>query len=136
MTIEIVEGRYFAATWFLGPGRVGEECADIHGALWRDPGGPWTIQFRIRYYADARTGSSSEDRKVWHRGVCTDRDASEEDVIGTTSETFAQMAEIINAPRSSICTVLLQTDRADKVIALIAKQPWAHPGLNASGGDA
>src|SRR6516164_1028976 len=69
--IVVQDGRYFAAQWFASG-----DGWDLLVALWRDPGGPWVAQGRIRRHVDDLV-HDSDDEKVWFSAQVRDLDADE-----------------------------------------------------------
>lgn len=118
--IEVYDGRYFHATYFFGC-----EGWNVHGAVYRDEGGPWTLKYRFRYDNGEVRWYSAKARLPEH-----------------TPEMFgAIMREMVNDVPPEIITdpfveVSLGTDRAEKVLQIVLAQPWCKPMTNAMGGSA
>jgi hypothetical protein len=140
MSIEIKDGRYFAAMWFVGPGRTPDgRTVDVHGALWRDPGQHWVLQYRFRYYADDRVDASSEDDKSWYRGeLARAAERPEVDLVAEITRAFESMGVMLGCT-SPVSVVLLQTASASAVASALASQSWTYmhfEGMTGPGGEA
>jgi hypothetical protein len=128
MTIEFINGRYFAAIWFVGPGATPDgRTVDLHGALWRDEGGPWTLQYRFRYYADDRI-AGSDDEKAWYRAVLDEASKveTERSVVDKITRAFGDMAKMIGCRVADLDTVLTSSDDMQVVTGMLMKRPWTH----------
>lgn len=141
MTIEIQDGRYFAAIWFVGPGVTPDgRRVDLHGALWRDPESHWVLQYRFRYIRDARVDASSEDEKSWYRGDLKSVDAArEEEIVARITRAFEQMAATMGRKPEEVATVLVRSAVSADVMSALASQSWGHmrfEGMTGDGGDA
>jgi hypothetical protein len=117
--IMIKDGRYFSAMWFIaGAG------SDWLAALWRDPGGPWHVVWRFRYYVDDRAHDSADERS-W----------SEYELPGTTpeaglSEAIARTADdLLRAgDGAAVHEIVLRTDKPDVIAAALQREHFMHLG--------
>ena len=129
MTIEIRDGRYFAAMWFIaGDGH------DWHAALYHDaaPEAPWELVFRFRYYDDNEI-HDSQDHKSWYKSIAP-RTRTEEQVVADVERL---VADLMTSGRydERFPTVVIQSDRPEAVADKLSRQPWAH-GKGLGKGDA
>lgn len=132
MTIKFVDGRYFVAQVFV-PG----EGMDFLGALYRDEGEDWTIQYRFRYYADGDgTPDDGRDEKRWYTGRIP-RSKSEEEVSGLLDQLAEELASSgFLAPGEKIHRVELRTSRAKDVVDKLLAEPYTHVCSTSPGGRA
>ena len=117
MTIEIKEGRYFAKMWFLEGGDK-----DWMAAVYRDPGGPFILQYRFRYYRSEDPWDEG-DRKSWYVATAPP-EMTEEDIVGKTDMMANTMACM--GFGGKVHPLVLQSDDPKFITGEMAKQFWSH----------
>jgi len=122
VTIEILDGRYFAAMWYvLGGNIAGELGVDWMAAVFRDKDGPFRMVSRFRYYADDKAWGS-EDRKSWYEGEASP-DMPEAELVASVDK----IADIIAKHyEGEIHKLILRTDSAETIGAALLREKWAH----------
>ncbi len=131
MTIEIKEGRYMAALFFLPVQLNNDLEGDLMGAIYRDPGETaFTMIYRMRWYRDASCGLNSNDEKRWYKGVLErltieTAEAHEERAVGGIAGALLVVAGM--APRGPISLLRPRSDDPNVTIEMFRAHPeWAH----------
>jgi hypothetical protein len=117
--IVVQDGRYFAAQWFASG-----DGWDLLVALWRDPGGPWVAQGRIRRYVDDLV-HDSDDEKVWFSAQVRDLDADEPAALASSQ---ALVDFLTHGSGAEVHKLIVRSDRASDVVAAPRREHWAHFG--------
>lgn len=117
VTIEIKEGRYFAKMWFLEGGDK-----DWMAAVYRDPGKPFTLQYRFRYYNSPDPWDEG-DKKSWYTATAPP-EMTEEDIVGKTDLMANTMACM--GFGGKVHPLVLKSDDPKFITGEMAKQFWAH----------
>lgn len=123
MTMEMRPGRYVSQIYFVG----GALPFDVLGFLYRDPGKPFELLFRFRYYdGDQSKGPFADgDAKSWTH-VAFDRPdpkIDEAEALQLCATIFRGLATIAEM---DLTVLPVRTDDSDKVLAALRSQPWAH----------
>ena len=118
--IEPKPGRYFAAIAFI----YGNEPCDWLGAVWRDPEGPWHIDYRFRYYRDEDTSSASRDQKNEY-SLTAAPEMPEKEVRALFDQVIAALRA--GGFNDRVDVLELHTDDPDTVSRAILAAPWSHP---------
>jgi hypothetical protein len=133
-TIEVIPGRYFSAVWF-----VAGEDRDLLIALFRDPGKPFELRYRFRYY-EGESGEPHDGKDRKSPWACTCPGKSEDDVRALIEEVVAHTLVDFRARSGSfeptVDVVELRGDDAEKNSYAIMARPWAHTKPTGKGGDA
>jgi hypothetical protein len=117
MTFLVRDGIYYDTMW-----SVQFEGGDYLAAIFKDEG-VWQGKYRFRYYEDDKA-SDSDDVKNWY-AIRTD-DATEEArvklhvAMKLVADATAKMYE------GEVHTLLLKTDRADKIRAAFNRETFLH----------
>ena len=123
MAFEIAKGNYISRIWFLADPRGGGGM-DVFAHLWRRlPEGPWTLEYRFRYYEDDRA-HDSKDRKSGYRGTFNDP-LSEAQVIKKVEVALRTILEFLPEGFAMDATVV-ETDEPEVVTRLLAQKPYMH----------
>ena len=115
--IEVKDGRYFLAIWFL----AAPDNGDVLMTVYRDdPASDWEMRYRFRYYVDEKAHDSA-DRRSHYVGTIP-KGAPEVEVL-------TKMREAVNFMRAKypkVEEVLIQSSSADAVSVALTLRPWAH----------
>lgn len=124
MTMEMRPGRYVSQIYFAGGGVP----FDVMGFLYRDPGKPFELLCRFRYYdGDQSKGPFGDgDSKRWTVVVFERKGepASEIEAMQFCSNIFNALVE--NAPGMELTVLPVRTDDSTKILRALRDQPWAH----------
>ena len=121
--IEIHEGRYVSAIWF-----VQGVDQDFLGALWRDEGENFIFDFRVRNYADNLIGSKSKDKLTPYRVEFLDGD-SESFAVGVVGKIVSSLKFLDFTAYDPPEMIVVKSDSPIEIVELLAMQPWAHTGF-------
>jgi hypothetical protein len=112
--INLKPGRYYSAIWWRHhDGRIGSQ-GDCLVALWRDPGGPWHVMHRLRWYRDAKPHHRADK----HEGC---EYLTEAQIRRTCREMIDRL------PFSGETQEIdLRTADPDAIMARLAREPWIH----------
>ena len=132
-TIVIKEDRYFIGFWTFAFACVAcdtdqeEMCDDWLGVLWRDPGGPWILQFRFRH----------GDDKAWSRFVVPDGldDASAEKLVHEAAEKMRDHVAL-EKRCSEMESTPMRSSSVEKNTRVLCDHKWAHVIPTQRGGSA
>lgn len=131
--IEIADGRYFAALWYLDSDTP--RRGNWMGALFRNADGTWELKYRFRYYNDDVTDETTTDDKSWHGfkkqpGIGVETEA--EMVAGV--DLMLSLLQATGYGRGyKVQKVEPKSDRADDVIKALRTQSYAQ--FSQFGGD-
>jgi hypothetical protein len=119
MTIELTDGVYYSAVWFIaGPDR------DWMCMTFKAPGQPWSGKCRFRYYKDrAQTHEDSEASWMAFKGQVSGHDG--EAAIARVTDEVAGMCSA-EWGGAEIHKVFLKTDSVAEVLRLLEREPWWH----------
>jgi hypothetical protein len=117
--LKIVDGTYISQIWFLH----GDDADfDVLGSVWKTPTG-WEAAYRFRYHDGDQSKDAFEDGDTKRGYTAVIPDATEEQVLATLNRVFRELAE---RAELTLEVVPVRTDRAEKVMAILSQQPWAH----------
>jgi hypothetical protein len=128
MTIEFIDGRYFAALWYLED----EPRGNWMGAVYREPDGTWHLVYRHRYYVDDVTDplEKSEDKKSWYgfvmNPVAKNQKSNEAMLVASVDAMLAVMKESGYGKGHEVQKITPRSDRAAVVAEMLTKQKFAH----------
>lgn len=103
--------------WFL-PG--GDK--DWLAAVYRDPGGEFTLRYRFRYYKSPDPWDD-RDEKNWYTGIFKPP-RTEEEIVAKV-DFLAQSMECMGFG-GKVCGLVLRTDDPQRVAEEMGKQSWSH----------
>ena len=114
----IENGIYYSRIFFaeVTAGRMG----NVMGAVYMEPGKPWSFTYRFRWYNDDRVYGSADDRS-WYDATSSKPLA---EVLEAARGMFAAAAGI--AGEDGYSEVVIESDRAEDVFRALRAQPWAH----------
>lgn len=123
--IEFKAGRYVSRIYFLCSSSAD---FDVMGCLYRDPGEPFFLVFRFRYYTGDQSKGPWEDgdAKSWTKVEFKRKDGTlgeEDEAIAMCSKTFGGLAA---QGELDLHTLVACTDDSEKIAALLRAQPWVH----------
>jgi len=111
--IEFKAGRYFIGVWFAC-NRDGNK-KDWMGTAYRDPGGPWTVRYRFRYYHSSESEASWVEAK--HNSDATEEFAKE------AMEMILSMMPMGGMPEMDFCP--MYSDDPKENMRRLSQRPWA-----------
>lgn len=132
--LDLREGRYFAAMWYVElPDNIGNMLA----ALWRDPEEKdFHLDYRFRYYKNDKIFDSDDERSTY-RGTFTG--LSEEKAIAQAGLVFGLMAEFGGGRRGKVAhmkTLILRSSDPWFITEQMAKEKFVHVKILGKEGDA
>lgn len=111
-------GRYVSHIWYVNS----PENKDWLAHLWKDPDGPWHIEYRFRYYVDEDNGIHSKDRKSWY-----DAEVKAEVPEAEVVEKIDLLANITrDVFQGELWKLPVQSDDPRVALEIMKKQPWCH----------
>lgn len=115
--IELKPGRYVSRVWFSQGGD-----RDLLGMIFRDPGGPWELFYRFRYYVTA-SPFDGRDTKSGYRATAP-ASWSEE----TAAEKFSHGLSMVAAVQgwSDLDCLVVQSEDPNAIIEKLKTKPWVH----------
>ncbi len=118
--IEFKEGRYVSFIAFV----YGEQNRDWLAYGYRDPGGPWKVSYRFRYYHPEPTYAfDGKDKKSEYEAVALDE---------VNEETFAENSRAIGRElvavgfNDSFDWIPVCSSDVKYITEILKKQPWCH----------
>lgn len=117
-TILIKEGRYFSQIWFVADAN---HAADWLAALFRDPGGPWRFNYRLRVYVDDKAHNSA-DRKNGGSLTCRG-EMTEQAALASVNQLVAEMERLFGGLTEKL---VLRTADPEKIIATMRSSSFFH----------
>jgi hypothetical protein len=128
-TLEIKEGRYFSRIWFIG-----YDTGNYLAALWRDEGeSRWHLTYRFRHRRDEKAHDSDDEIRRYH---VTGKPEHDEASMIDLFDTFILPNAKLLLSVCEITTIAPESSDPERVMQLIAAQPWAHIRPTGIGGDA
>lgn len=116
MTLELKDGRYVSQMWYCANRQKDWLCT-----IYRDPGEPWTVLYRFRYYRDKKTFGSQDEKRWYCFQAPADRPESE--VITLTN----RIADLVSLEAGAkMHKLLLRTDKPEKVLEAMKREDFCH----------
>lgn len=133
MTLEIKDGRFFYAMWFVPlvhPKDMDGVCyehGDWHAAVYKDEGeADVCLFYRFRYYVDGKAGLASNDKKSFYIARSKEPATSVMAAVDKVAESIAQMNVNTAGKRAEVHKILLHTASADEVMRRMADEEFVH----------
>lgn|GEM_PF-2890071 len=115
--LDIVEGRYFLAVWFVAGAGM-----DFLGAVFRDAGEKrFHLKYRFRYYRDDKAFDSDDEKSVYH---ATTDNASEAELEAHLD--FVTKSLLAAGMPGPAYKVPLKTSDPQTIMTAIADAPFAY----------
>lgn len=117
MPLFFAKGNYVSRVWFLY--RTGE-AFDVMMWLSRQlPDAPWVLRYRFRYYQDAKTVDSNDERSEW---TATFPDSIDEEAAVTK---VAPVLQMLTGRTGLTCDLtMIQTDDPEAALRLMRAKPY------------
>lgn len=122
--MQIKEGRYISHVWFINSA---ERDKDWMCWVWRDPGEPWQVEYRFRYYKDDKPHDSADEKSAF--GLQVPSETSEALVIKNMDAIATMVKRQFNG---QLWKVPIESDQPMVAFALLKKQPWFFMKLEAA----
>ena len=120
MTVEIIEGRYFAAMWMI-PFR--DRSGDVNAAIWRDDGEKDFVgQFRLRVYVDDKAHDSEDRKTAWRTKFPGKTEAEATKIMGQMLDSVVDKI----APGSEVHKLVLRSSDPAFILERLKAEDWVH----------
>jgi len=140
VTIEVKEGRYFAAQWFVH----GLE-RDFLAAVYQDAGeDTWHLVYRFRYYAKGSTPHDGRDEKSWYHVKAVpdgrEKKKSEAEMRRELKEKVVESVDtmcrmLVDKGFGDSCEKLhIESDDPERVSEIIIQRSYSHVAPSVFGG--
>ncbi len=115
--INIKEGRYFAAIWYIEGGNK-----NWMAALWRDGSdGAMTLSGRFRYYVDDKRHDSDDVKRIFEAE--TKPHLTEAQAVSDVDQIADKLIKA--GFGRTVEKLILRTDDPDKVLKALSREKWA-----------
>lgn len=97
---------------------------DVFAHLWRRlPDGPWTLQYRFRYYKDDQAHDSKDHKSGYHGTF--DRSLDQSVVLPRVELALRTILEFM--PEGFILDeIVVETDEPEAIARLLGEKKWLH----------